>query len=123
MVPDPSLEARRLRRVHRRPHSGTLPVAFVSDLADALFHDVLVPLVRYPIDTAVALVQGSRSRKVWIEAICWDLPPYREMIVWRTTDEHYRRIVNEISFALQEGEIAEPLGAVREYKRGRIDES
>jgi hypothetical protein len=87
-----------------------LASALMSVLS-AIYHDILVPVISYPFVTAMAMLRGRRETTVWLEAICWDLPPYREHIVWSTTKEHAARVLDEIAAGLAAGNVAEPLGA------------
>jgi hypothetical protein len=75
-----------------------------------LYHEVLVPILRFLVMTPYLLLAGRRSQTVWIEAIMWDVEPFKESYLWTTTPAHADRVLDQIVRGLAAGELARPLG-------------
>jgi hypothetical protein len=72
--------------------------------------NVLVPLARVAVLLPVAVARGRRSRAVRIEAVTTF--PYRQVLLWTTTDAYRQQVLDEIVAGLARGTVVQPAGAV-----------
>ncbi len=98
------------------PQFVPVPAVALLDVLVALplflYHEILVPVLRFLVMTPYLFVTGRRSQTVWIEAITWDIEPYKESHRWTTTPAHADRVLDQIARGLAAGDLARPLGAV-----------
>jgi hypothetical protein len=90
--------------------------ALVSGAGAFVWHDLVAPTVRFSFESALELMRGRDDDRVWIEAICWDIAPYREHILWATTETHSPRVLDDVARGLEIGSVAEPFGATLESR-------
>lgn len=93
-----------------------LPFAFVG----FVWSSIIVPALRLVFLTPLAVIKGRRSHAARIEAICFAYSGGgRETRTWSTTIDQVDSVVTEIARGLEEGRIAQPVGAV--YSGSRDD--
>lgn len=94
-----------------------IPAVVLFDVLTAfplfLYHEIISPVLRFLVLTPYLVVTGRRSHMIWIEAIMWDVDPYKESHLWTTSPDQVHRVVDQIARGLAAGEIPpKPIGAV-----------
>jgi hypothetical protein len=85
-----------------------IPIMFLGFLWSA----VVSPLLRFLFLYPVALTKGIHSRAARIEAICFQSEFGIETRTWTTTADQAKSVLATIASGLEEGETAQPAGAV-----------
>jgi len=73
---------------------------------------ILSPVLRFLFLYPFALVKGRRSRAARIEAICFSAGEGTLTHTWTTTADQAESVLHTVALALEEGRIAQPVGAV-----------
>jgi hypothetical protein len=94
------------------PYGRGAAAGALLELPLFLWHQLLMPLLRFVALLPYRFVRGRRSRTVWIEAIAWGIYPHKETIRWTTTPDHAGRVLDQIARGLAEGDLPRPLGGV-----------
>lgn len=96
---------------------GLMFIGFLLEIPRFLWHEILMPSLRFLVVTPYRYLRGRHSTTIWIEAISWH--PYKESILWRTTLDHKSRVLDQVMRGLAEGDVARPLGGVFLGSSGR----
>jgi hypothetical protein len=97
--------------------AGLAQIPFV--LVATLWSAVISPLLRFLFLYPVALTKGIRSRSARIEAICFSSEFGIETRTWTTTADQAKSVLATIATGLEEGQVAQPAGAV--YSGSRVE--
>jgi hypothetical protein len=92
------------------PFLGILNIPLM--LIGFLWSSILSPALRFLLLYPYALVKGRRSRAARVEAICFSTWDGTMTHTWTTTADQAESVLHTVALALEEGRIAEPVGAV-----------
>jgi hypothetical protein len=87
---------------------GLLSLPFM--LVATMWSTVIEPGLRFLLLLPAAIVKGTRSHAMRIEAVSYF--QVQETRVWTTTSDMADSVLNQIALGLEEGKIVQPIGSV-----------